>query len=62
MQELDAILTQYSYIGFSGLVYHPVYSNNKWSIGGMPCSCLTIARLCKIPEDEAIILRLKHGS
>ena len=57
-------LTEYSYKGLSGNIYHPRFKDGKWWIFGDwmdPCTLEYMARLCKIPEEEVIILKLRYG-
>ncbi len=56
-------LTEYVYTGITGAIYHPTFKDGKWYLGGL-YSDLTfydIIYLCEIPDDEALILKLKYG-
>ena len=63
MQEQETVLKEYSYTAISGTTYHPVRKNSRWYIVDRACprTIFDIAYLCKIPEDEVLILKLKYG-
>jgi hypothetical protein len=53
--------SQYPYVGLSGDVYHPYTENGKWYIvPHREVSLERLAILCRIPEDEAVFLKLKY--
>lgn len=56
-------LTEYAYTGISGEVYHPSFKDGKWQLCGInyDYSFYDIIYLCRIPDDEALILKLKYG-
>lgn len=55
-------LEEYKFSGISGNVYNPYYCRNQWFvIPGRPVSFLHMIYLCNIPEDEAIMLKLRFG-
>lgn len=54
-------LEDYKYTGITGAVYTPYVQNGKWYV--MPdqaVSFLHFIYLCAIPEDEALVLKLKY--
>jgi hypothetical protein len=51
------------YTGLTGLVYTPYVQDGQWFvIPNVPVSFLHFVYLCHVPEDEAVILKLKYGS
>lgn len=56
-------LTEYDYTGVTGAIYHPVFKDSKWQLNGIDYtySFYDIVYLCRIPDDEALILKLKYG-
>jgi hypothetical protein len=63
MQERATVLKDYEYTGITGEVYHPVFKDSKWYlVDHLPRMLSNIIHLCNIPEDEAVILKLKYGS
>jgi hypothetical protein len=62
MQENEIVLTEYSFVGLSSAIYYPTLRDGKWYlVGGLARSFSQIVALCDIPEDEAVMLRLKYG-
>ena len=62
MQEQETVLTEYSFTSITDTVYHPIFKDSKWYlIGVFPRSLNNIIDLCDIPDDEAVILKLKYG-
>jgi hypothetical protein len=59
----EIVLMDYTYTGITGGRYHPSYKEGKWYLmpGSAPVSFLWIVTLCNIPEDEALIIKLKYG-
>jgi len=61
-QEKEMVLTEYSFVSITKTVYHPTFKNGKWYLVGMlPRKLDNIAYLCKIPDEEAVFLKLKYG-
>ena len=51
------------YTGITGMVYTPYVRDGKWYvIPNHPVSFLQFVYLCNVPDDEALILKLKYGS
>ena len=65
MQEVDSevIMEEYTFTGISGQQYHPTIKDGKWYVTPMggPVRFLDVVYLCRIPEDDAFMLRLKYG-
>lgn len=56
-------LREYPYVGITGHIYHPYFYKNNWYIiYDRPVSFYHMVCLCHIPEDEALILKLKYGT
>ena len=55
------VLTEYSYTGLTGNVYHPYLINGKWRLILGYYSFEEIAVMCNIPEDDAVFLKLKYA-
>jgi hypothetical protein len=56
-------ITECKYVGITGMVYTPYVMDGKWYvIPNNPVSFLHFVYLCNVPEEEAIILKLKYGS
>ena len=53
---------EYTYVGMSGIKYHPWFENGKWHLGIGKFAFEEIALLCGIPEDESVYLKLKYGA
>jgi hypothetical protein len=60
MQENETVLSEYKFTGLSGDTYHPRVQNGQWALI-LPCSFYDIVYWCNIPDDEALILKLKYG-
>lgn len=55
-------LEEYSYVGLTGHHYIPHIINGKWYvIPHRECTFLEFVYLCKVPDEEATILKLKYG-
>ena len=62
LQEQETVLTEYKFVGLSSATYYPTFRNGKWYlVGSLARSFSQIVALCNIPEDEALILKLKYG-
>jgi hypothetical protein len=65
MQELDLenVIVEYAYTGITGQIYHPTIKNGKWYINPLngPVTFYDVVYLCRIPDDDALMLRLKYG-
>lgn len=63
MQETEIVIEEYTFTGISGGKYHPTIKDGKWYVNPMggPVRFLDVVYLCRIPEDEAFVLRLKCG-
>jgi len=60
---MKEIIEECKYTGITGLVYTPYVQDGKWYvIPGYPVSFLHFVYLCNVPDDEALILKLKYGS
>lgn len=59
MQE-TVVLDEYKFIGLTGQVYHPRVAASQWALI-LPCSFYDVVYWCNIPDDEALILKLKYG-
>jgi hypothetical protein len=56
------VLTEYSYTGITGNVYHPEFVNGHWYLPPtVKVSFWHMLYLCNVPEDEALILKLKYS-
>jgi len=62
-QETEVVMEEYTFNGISGEKYHPTIKDGKWYVNPMagPVRFLDVVYLCRIPEDEATILKLKYG-
>ncbi len=55
-------LREYPYIGLTGNKYIPYVKDGTWYvIPHRPTSFLNVVYLCRIPDEEATILKLKYG-
>ena len=56
-------LTEYTYTAISGRTYHPSIKNGEWYLlpGAHPTDFLIVVWKCNIPDDEAMLLKLKYG-
>ena len=62
MQEQETILQEYKFVSITDSVYHPIFRDGKWYLVGVfPRTLNNIIYLCGIPDDEALILKLKYG-
>ena len=65
MQELDSgnVMIEYTFTGLTGNEYHPFIKDGKWYVSPMagPVSFFDVVYLCKIPDEEALMMRLKYG-
>jgi hypothetical protein len=53
---------EYKYIGVSGRIYTPSTKNGKWYvIQHIECTFLEFVYLCRVPDEEATILKLRYG-
>lgn len=53
---------QYPYTSITGTTYTPYLLDGRWFVvPGLQVSFLHFVYLCKIPEDEAILLKLTHS-
>jgi len=60
---MQEYIDECKYVRITGMVYTPYVRDGKWYvIPGHPVSFLQFVYLCNIPEDEAVILKLKYGS
>jgi len=56
-------IKEYPYVGITGTVYYPYFYKNKWFlVSGREVSFYHLVYLCQIPDDEALILKLKFGT
>ena len=56
-------ITECSYTGITGAVYTPYVQDGKWYVvPHHPVSFLHFVYLCCIPDDEAVMLKLKYGT
>ena len=54
--------TEYTYTGLTGNVYHPYFDNGNWYvIPHNPTTFLNMVYLCRIPDEDALLLKLKYG-
>jgi len=44
-----------------GSSYHPYISNGVWCLITSERPFLDIVYMCRIPDDEAVMLKLKYG-
>jgi hypothetical protein len=58
------ILKEYPFVGITGTIYYPHFGYNKWYLvtHANPISFYQLVYLCHIPDDEALILKLKYGT
>ena len=66
LDQCYVVVSQYHYVGLTGTKYHPVFNKGKWYLGGLSgqyndLSFYDIVYMCKIPDDEALMLRLRYG-
>jgi len=56
-------LKEYSFKGLSGQTYHPSIKDGRWYLlpGAHPTDFLIVVWKCNIPDDEAMLLKLKYG-
>ena len=60
---MKVYIEECKYTGITGEIYTPYVQGNQWYVvPGYPVSFLHFIYLCGVPEDEAIILKLKYGS
>ena len=56
-------LDGYKYTGITGQVYTPFVENGRWYVlPNQPISFLHFVYLCGVPDDEALLLKLKYGA
>lgn len=65
MLELDSenMMVEYTFEGITGEKYHPTIKNGKWYVipMGGPVTFYDVVYLCRIPDEDALMLRLKYG-
>lgn len=54
-------LTEYSYTGLTGTVYHPRFENGAWRLIFGYYTIDEIAFMCDIPEEDILFLKLKYA-
>jgi len=55
-------LQEYSYKGLTGAVYVPHIKNGRWFVvPTRECTFLEFVYLCRVPDEEAVVLKLKYG-
>jgi len=55
-------LKEYPYTGITGMTYIPFFFRGNWFIiPGNPISFLHMVYMCKIPDDEALLIKLRFG-
>lgn len=64
-------LLQYSYVGLTGEEYFPAHIDGKWTLQMFNSpeniritnniTLSRIGKLCNIPEEELLILKLRYG-
>jgi hypothetical protein len=53
---------EWPYVSITQNVYHPYTENGKWYvIPGREVTFLHFVYLCKVPDEEAMLLKLTHG-
>jgi hypothetical protein len=52
---------QYAIESANGVEFIPYFKNGQWYINGDEITLATLSRICKIPEDEVILLCLAYG-
>ena len=64
MQDAKIVFEQYSYTALSETVYHPYFKNGNWYFehSHAPYTMSQVVYLCRIPDDEAIMLKLQYGA
>jgi hypothetical protein len=60
---VDAVyLDNYRYTGLTGFTYIPYVRDGKWYvIPHRECTFLEFVYLCKVPDEDATVLKLTHG-
>lgn len=55
---------EYYYKNSVGDMFSPMIDReiNRWSMGGIEMSFDEVADLCKIPEDERIVIKLTYSA
>lgn len=55
-------LEGYKYTGLTGHTYTPYIKDGRWYvIPHRECTFLEFVYLCRVPDEEAVILKLKYG-
>lgn len=55
-------LEEYIYTGITGVQYTPHIINGRWFvIPYRECTFLEFVYLCRVPDEEAVVLKLKYG-
>ncbi len=63
MQDTKIVFREYEFVSITENVYHPTFKNGKWYlVGQLARPFNNVAYLCDIPDDEAVILKLKYGA
>ena len=54
-------LDNYYYISRSGMKHVPYIEDGKWYLGDCEISFLNLMALCRIPDEDAVTIRLTYG-
>lgn len=56
-------LEDYTYIGITGLTYTPYIEDGRcYLVPGQIVSFWHFVRLCNVPDDEAMLIKLKYNT
>ena len=61
MDSDSVFLPYYPYRGISGTMYCACFRKDKWFLGSAEVTLTELGKLCNIPEEELILLKLKYG-